>query len=339
MMFSLNTNSIRSVLKRRGARAISPMDLPKYTMDQFGLRAINFSTDQLAGLTPKDLELIRDSGDRIGCSCLLVSQTEPLERGDVKGDKALEGIERMTRVLKAASLMGCNAVSVSIKSKDSDAAFEQATESMKHILHQADRAEINVLVSPMKGLTEDPERLTDLLKGIGGFRIGTMPDFVTSTESGDPVAYLKKITPYASVVNASTLGFDFPEPEEVDESAPVESESQPVDKAVPSTDEPVSEVAAAVDQLEADLAKEDGAGAPGELSGLAALAAELEEMMLEDDPVPVHVGYELPPLVGAIAAVGFDGTISLDYRGDGDGTLGVIHAKEAIEAALEALKD
>jgi len=304
MMFSLNTNSIRSVLKRRGARAISPMDLPKYTMDQFGLRAINFSTDQLAGLAPKDLELIRDSGDRIGCSCLLLSQSTALPLGDIKGDKALEGIERMTRVVKAASLMGCNAISLSIKAKDTDAAFEQATESMKEILEAADRAEINVLIAPAVGLTQDPERLTDLLKGIGGFRIGTMPDFEMAAKSGDPVGYLKKLTPYASVVNASTLGFTVPEPS---------ASSAPSEEA-PSDDAP-------------------------ELSGLDALAAELEGMMMEDDPIAVHEGYDLPSLVGAIAAVGFDGAVSIDYRGDGDESLGVIHSKEAIEDALAALKD
>ena len=302
MMFSLNTNSISSVLKRRGARAMSPSDLPKYTMDQFGLRAINFSTDQLAGLTPKDLELIRDSGDRIGCSCLLLSQSSPLPLGEVKGDKAVEGVERMQRVVKAASLMGCNAVSLSIQSKDSDEAFEQAIESMKSILQTADRAEINVLIAPAPGLTEDPERLTDLLKGIGGFRIGTMPDFETAAKTGDPVGYLKKLTPYASVVNASTLGFTIPE------SDSSQTESAPNDEA-------------------------------SGLSGLDALAAELEGMMLEDDPIAVHEGYDLPALVGAIAAVGFDGTISIDYKGDGDESLGVIHSKEAIEEALAALKE
>jgi len=305
MMFSLNTNSIKSVLKRRGARAMSPVDLPKYTMDQFGLRAINFSTDQLAGLAPKDLELIRDSGDRVGCSCLLLSQSSPLPLGDSKGSKAVEAIDRMTRVVKAASLMGCNAVSVGIKSKDTDENFDQAVESMKHILQHADRAEINVLISPTAGLTEDPDRLTDLLKGIGGFRIGTMPDFAVAAKTGDPVSYLKRLTPYASVVNASTLGFEIPES----------------DSSNSKNDE------------------KDGDDDAPELSGLDALAAELEGMMMEDEVAPLHVGYDLPPLVGAIAAVGFDGTISLDYRGDGDDTLGVMHSKDAIEAALDALKD
>jgi hypothetical protein len=175
---------------------------------------------------------------------------------------------------------------------------------MKHVLQAADRAEINVLITPTVGLTEDAERLTDLLKGIGGFRIGTMPDFDTAAKTGDGVSYLKKLTPYASVVNASTLGFTIPESD---------AGSKKADEQEDEADEG--------------------------LSGLDALAAELEGMLMEDDPVPVHEGYDLPQLVGAIAAVGFDGTISIDYQGDGDETLGVMHSKEAIEEALAALKE
>ena len=104
------------------------------------------------------------------------------------------------------------------------------------------------------------------------------------------------------MVNASTLGFTIPE------SDSSQTESTPNDEA-------------------------------SGLSGLDALAAELEGMMLEDDPIAVHEGYDLPALVGAIAAVGFDGTISIDYKGDGDESLGVIHSKEAIEEALAALKE
>lgn len=330
MMYSLNTNSIRSVLKRRGARAISPADLPKYAMDQFGLRAINFSTGQLAGLTPKDLEKIRDSGDRVGCSCLLLSQNDPLPLGEIKGSKAIEAVERMTRVVKAASLMGCNAVSVAIQSKDTDDHFEQASESMKQVLEAADRAEINVLISPTKGLTEDADRLTDLVKGIGGFRIGTMPDFVHASKSGDPVGYLKKVTPYASVVNASTLGFILIDAEPAPEPVPEPTAESASEPAVDSAAEPASDPAAS---------GAEGAEPAGELSGLEALAAELEEMILADDPTPVHEGYDLGQMVGAIAAVGFDGTVAIDYQGSEDETLGVMHSREAIEDALAALKD
>jgi len=60
---------------------------------------------------------------------------------------------------------------------------------------------------------------------------------------------------------------------------------------------------------------------------------------LPDVPAPVHVGYELEPLVEAVTAVGYDGTLSIEYRGEGDGTLGAMQSREALEAAIEAIAE
>ncbi|MGV6813522.1 MAG: TIM barrel protein [Phycisphaerales bacterium] len=299
MMFSLNVNSIRDVLKRKGKRSVEVVDLPRYTREHLDLRAMNLSTDLLKGMGKSDIERIRDTGDKCGCTCLLLSEPSPFAFGDSSSqrgrDAGVAGIDRMKRVLTAANLLGCNAVALSIKSKDTDEALESVVDHMKQILEVADRIDINVLISPIDGLTGSAERVTELVKAIGGFRIGTNPDFQTAQESGDPAGYLRRLTPYATVVNASTLGFEEAEPDE------------------------------------ALMEKAEG------LTGLDALAAELEAM--SDDTPPVHVGYDLGPLVGAVKAVGFDGTISLDYRGGGDGTLGVMQSREAIESAIQALAD
>ena len=296
MMFSLNPNSIRDVLKRRGSRAVRVLDLPQFTIDQFGLRALNLTAGLLKGLTPDDLAHLRDVGDRAGCACLLLSQHEQLGAGDKDEAKRADVVDRVRRLIRAAEILGCNSVSIRLKGQDTDEVFDRTASTLKMTLETADQAEMNLLVEPASGLTEDPDRLTDLVKAVGGFRIGTMPDFESAAKSGDPVAYLKRLTPYASVVNASTLGFEL--------SAPAE------DRGSGET-------------------KDDKT--PG---GLEELAAELEGMM--DAPPPEHVGFDLNKLVGAIAAVGFDGNIALDYRGGEDGTLGVLHSKDAIEAALKA---
>ena len=73
-----------------------------------------------------------------------------------------------------------------------------------------------------------------------------------------------------------------------------------------------------------------GGGAPAtegddELDALAELLA-----------APEHVPYDLDAMVGAIAAVGYDGTLAIDYRGDA-GTLGISQSCEALEAALARL--
>jgi len=291
MMFSLNVNSIRDVLKRKGKQALNIVDLPRYTYEHLGLNALNLSTDLLKGMGQTEIERIRDNGDKVGCTCLMLAEPESIPLGDIKGKLGDLGVERMGRVIKAASLLGCNAVSLSISGKDNEQSFELATMRMKQILEYADKIDINVLISPMKGITEDADRVTELVKAIGGFRIGTLPDFATAFDSGDPVNYLRRLTPYATVVNASTLGFETPEHDD-------------------------------------SLDNVDG------LVGLDALAAELG--MMDDDPPPVHKGYDLGPLVGAIKSVGFDGNIALDYRGGDDGTLGVLQSRDAIEAAILA---
>ncbi|MHA7813911.1 MAG: TIM barrel protein [Phycisphaerales bacterium] len=292
MMYSLNVNSIRSLLKKRGKNTLTVQDLPKYTRENMDLRALNLSTDLLKGMGRSEIARIRDNGDKVGCTCLMLSEPEALDMAGSKGDAS---VDRMSRVIIAGSVLGCNAVSMSIKAPDTDDAFDAVVDHMKEVLESADSADINVLIAPNEGLTSDPDRATDLVKAIGGFRIGTLPDFQAAHESGDPVHYLRRLTPYATVVNASTLKFE---------------EAEPDDEAMQAADG---------------------------LSGLDALAAELEAM--DDSAPPKHVGYDLEPLVGAIKAVGFSGNIALDYRGDDDGTLGVLQTRDAIEAALVSLAE
>lgn len=313
MLFSLNVNSIRDALKKRGARALAVTDLPQYVQEQTGLHAMTMATDLLAGATRDALVRFRENGDRVGCACLLLSQTEALPFGDPKDKAGDEAVIRMTKVVEAASLLGCNSASLEITAKDTDDAMELVSERMRRVLERADRLEIMVLIRPTKGLTEDPERLTDLIKMIGGFRIGTLPDFGAAVASGDPVHYLKKLTPYASVVNAATLGFKEPEPQPAKPAKP--------QKQARKAPEPLEE--------DDDLTGEDAL--------LAALQADLDD--LDDAPPPEHEGYDLFPLVGAIRAVGFDGTLAIDYRGKGDGTVGVLQSRDALEAALEAASE
>ena len=317
MLFTLNVNSLRDVLKRRGNRAVGIEDLPRYAQEQTGLNAMTMATDLLAGATRDTLTRIRENGDRVGCACLLLSQTEPLSFGDPRAKVGDDAVVRMTKVVEAASLLGCNSASLAITAKDDDESMDRVAQRMRRVLERADRLEIMVLIRPEKGLTEDAERLTELVKTIGGFRVGTMPDFEAAAASGDPVHYLKRLTPYASVVNAATLGFKDPEPTP-------EPAEKPKKKAASKKKQPDPE-----SEDDEDMSVEDAV--------LAAIEAELEG--LDDAAPPIHEGYDLAPMIGAIRAVGFDGAIAIDYRGPGDGTLGVLHSRDALEAALEAASE
>lgn len=332
MLFSLNINSVRDVLKKRGAKALAIEDAPRYIQEQTGLNAMTMATDLLAGASRDSLTRIRENGDRVGCACLLLSQTEPLALGDPRKKTGEDAVIRMTKVVEAASLLGCNSASLAITAKDTDETMTLVAQRMRQVLERADRLEIMVLIRPEKGLTEDAERLTELVKTIGGFRVGTMPDFESAVASGDPVHYLKRLTPYASVVNASTLGFKEPEEGSARPPKPEPGPKMLKKKVAKKTAvaEPAGDEAAESDNAdEGAMSVEDAV--------LAAIEAELAEM--DDAPPPEHLGYDLSPLMGALRAVGFDGAIAIDYRGPGDGTLGVLHSREALEAALDPAND
>ncbi len=197
------------------------LDVPTFARDTLGLHGLNISTDLLKGSTRTDLESLRDRADKAACSCLLLSELTPLPLAQENAKKAEEGIERAQRVLRAAQALGCNSASISVSGPDSDEHFDLACGRLREIVESAERLEINLLISPMEGLTASADRVTDLIKRVGGFRIGTLPDFAAASQSDDPVTYLRRITPYASVVIASTESFSEPDETEAADDAPL----------------------------------------------------------------------------------------------------------------------
>ncbi|MBC8106799.1 MAG: hypothetical protein H7Z14_09440 [Anaerolineae bacterium] len=113
----------------------------------------------------------------------------------------------MRRVVQAAHRLGCNAAAVGVAGDPSPSALQNAADRLKKILQGADRMEMNLLIASSDGFTKDPEKLTELIKKIGGFRIGTFPDFERAAKSGDGNHYLKRLTPYASALTASSISF------------------------------------------------------------------------------------------------------------------------------------
>jgi hypothetical protein len=115
--------------------------------------------------------------------------------------------------------------------------------------------------------------VTELIKRVGGFRIGTYPDFEAATRFSDPVGYLRRLCPYASAVCASTIRF--------------KERKAPKGGAGPMLDPPLD-----------------------------------------------HEPYDLGTLVHAVASVGYDGALSIDYRGTGDVPSGIRASRNAILKCL-----
>ncbi len=268
MLLTLAASSLRSKLwlkpGRPAAGTMLLRDLPRYVRETLGLHGLNVSTDLLAGADVPQLDALRDAADKASCPCLVLIRNEPLpffSGNDAKGDDA---IERMTRVVQAAHRLGCNsaALFISQETDGEEDAFDLAAERLRKVMSAAEKREVNLLLGTGKGLTAEPDRLTDLIKRVGGFRIGTFPDYQAAAAHSDPLTFLRRLTPYASAVTASTIGFK--------------------------------------------------TGKKG----------------------PEHQGYDLVDFTKAVVAVGYTGTLAIDYRGDGDPETGIRNSRAVLESVV-----
>jgi len=296
MLLTLHANAVRSMLVPSGNEPpdLSLIDLPRFVRESLGLHGLNLPTDMLAGATRDSLGRLRESADRAGCAVLLIIEPDPLPIASADIDEAEAAVERAGRVLRAASVLGCNAAAFEVRAEpdDRDEVFELAVDRLKGVVELAERLELNALLTPNDpksgGLTAEPDGTAELIKRVGGFRIGALPSFELAMRSDDPETYIRRLTPYAAVVLATTVAFEELAEPEVDES----------------------------------LSPEE----------------RMLEAMLADNKVH-HSAYPLEPLVRGVVAVGYDGTLAIDYQGEEDPVLGVMNSRAALEDVLDAIAE
>lgn len=386
MLLTLNASCLRSQLvpaSGASAPAIQLSDLPQFTREVLGLGGLNLSTDLLVGADRRKLESLRERADRAGCPCLLLVEAEAQKLGSPDAQVAEAAIARMLRVIEAAQILSCTAAALRIQADDTDEALQLVWPRLRKIVDRAERLELNLLVTPMKGLTARADRVTDMIKKVGGFRIGTLPDFQFAFEStgsiDGAVTFLRRITPYASVVLASTMDFTDPVPgnaalppkaparkskaEDEEDEELLEAPKKKAGSALPPAEDeeeapkkkgakgakaaepPKGKVkakakaeeppppAAAADDEEDEMEDLDDASLEDLIADI--FKGEGEEPPAPQEPLPVHKNYDLFKMVHAVASVGFDSTIAVDYRGGGDVTLGIRKSQRVLRAALD----
>lgn len=207
MLLILSANSLRSkVLAKKDP--LSLFDLPRFAKEQTELHGLMMPTAFLAGADARTIDRFRDEADKAECPCLVLVEDEAQDIGssEARFDAALD---RISRVLKAGQRLGCNAVGAPIVASENPERFELIAARTRRLLDRADRMQINLLLVPAKGLTNTPEGMTGLIKKVGGFRIGSLPDFEHAASLGPDVTdTLRKIVPYASAVTASAGDLD-----------------------------------------------------------------------------------------------------------------------------------
>ena len=209
MLLTLATRSLASRISdsEDGEGTLTVLDLPDFAIRHLQLRGLNVPASMLAGWSLQDLDRLRDRADKAGCPCLALIEDTPLSFGDPDRARREAAAERVKRLAVAANRLGCNALAVSCAASDDDETFDRVATHIKAVMPQVERMELNMLIAPGQGLTHGPDRLTDLIKRIGGFRIGSLPSFGHAAATGDVIGTLRKLAPYAGAVHATVRRF------------------------------------------------------------------------------------------------------------------------------------
>ncbi len=212
MLLTLSTRSLQSLCgSRNGDGADDTLDLldvPKFAINELQLRGLSVPTSMLVGWSISDLDRLRDRADKAACPCLIMLEDTPTRLAVTDASKAEPAIERLRMLAMAANRLGCNALGLTIEADDSEESFDLLVERLRDLMPDFERHELNMLLCPHAGLTFSPDRLTELIKRIGGFRIGSLPSFSHAAETGDAVATLRKLAPYAGAIHATVRGFN-----------------------------------------------------------------------------------------------------------------------------------
>ena len=209
MLLTLSSGSMRNRLSANGHRGLGILDLPAFTVKELQLHGLNLPASMLSGWSLEDLDKLRDRADKAACPCLVLIEDAPLMLAHDDDKVRRNATERVRRLAVAANRLGCNAVALRCEAPETPEAFDVVADEVRSIMPSVERLELNILLSPCAGLTATTERLTSLIKRIGGFRIGSLPSFGAAAASGagDPTEGLRKLAPYAGAIQATVEGF------------------------------------------------------------------------------------------------------------------------------------
>jgi hypothetical protein len=177
------------------------LDVPRVSAETFGLRGVMIDAKHLAGWGIDSYDTFRNCGDKLNSPCLLVRDSIPM---DLLGasEKFLERIQRLSI---AANRLGCNALAITPTFPENKESVDKIVLSLREAMVGIERLELNLLLQPCEGLSSNPDELIEIIKQIGGFRIGALPTFSTAGATGEGIEALRKLAPYAGGIVA-----DFP---------------------------------------------------------------------------------------------------------------------------------
>jgi len=197
----LSQYSLRALFK---SGELDPLDYPQFSVDQFGIKAI----DYWEGGLPKEklndmgyLEKIRGRADDAGTDLFLLT-------GAVNGGaKDLEGNKKIVAAIKRAQALGARYLRVFVWAPDKDVTGTGVIQALKPLSDAAAQHGVTLAIEPgASKLTQGGEYLAKVCAGVNHANCRLMPDF--GKLRGDIYAGTQAMLPYSSVISCKMHSFD-----------------------------------------------------------------------------------------------------------------------------------
>jgi len=194
---------------------IANIDFPTVARERYELGAVEWVSTFFGGrvLDEQYLAELRASADRSGVRSVLIMVDGEGDLGAADAAARKDSVERHTRWLHAANVLGCFAIRVNARSEGTPE--EQRTRSAEGIGMLADRAlaqGLDVIVENHGGISSDGSWMASLMRQVGRPNVGTLPDFgnfkISPTEQYDRYKGIAEMMPWARDVSAKSYGFD-----------------------------------------------------------------------------------------------------------------------------------
>lgn len=206
-----------SLNRRLFAGDLDALDFPTFTMDTFGIGAVEYVNQffmDKAG-DRRWLAQLKARCDDSGVRSLLIMCDREGNLGDPDDAARTQAVENHYKWVEAAEYLGCHSIRVNAGSAGTwDEQRALATDGLRRLSEFGAEHGLNVIVENHGGLSSNGQWLSEVISGVGLPNCGTLPDFGNffisrqPPEEYDRYRGVAELMPFARGVSAKSYGFD-----------------------------------------------------------------------------------------------------------------------------------
>ncbi len=210
------------------ADQLHPLDFPRYAVETFGIRAVEYVNraykEHYADDDTRWVNEVRKRCDDLGVTSLLIMIDRQGDLGDPEDAKRQAAVENHYKWVEAAKELGCHSIRVNARTHPQlpqDEQHRHAVSGLARLTAFAKRYGINIVVENHGGLSSNGAWLAGVIREVnervsGG--CGTLPDFgnfcMDWERKEDSAAWydryqgVAELMPFAKAVSAKSNDFD-----------------------------------------------------------------------------------------------------------------------------------